>query len=129
MDYLRVFALLVLVNCFAIDDNNNNWQAFCHLELLDPSTSDREAFVVSNNNDKQQISHLKNVELEGLTQEGQDLSPAGYAPPGSCQLVHVVHLLRHAGCQPKAIASFACSGRCSSYVQVSLAHTCGHLRD
>lgn len=37
----------------------------------------------------------------------------------ACQLVHVAHLLRHVGCQPKAIASFACRGTCPSYVQVS----------
>ena len=38
----------------------------------------------------------------------------------SCQLVQVAHLLYHDGCQPKAIASFACAGLCPSYVQVSL---------
>lgn len=39
----------------------------------------------------------------------------------TCQMVHVAHLLHHIGCQPKAIASFACKGTCSSYVQVSYA--------
>lgn len=37
----------------------------------------------------------------------------------SCQLVQIVHLLHHNGCQPKAIESFACTGSCPSYVQVS----------
>lgn len=35
-----------------------------------------------------------------------------------CQMVRVAHILRHQGCQPKAIPSFACAGLCASYVQV-----------
>lgn len=38
----------------------------------------------------------------------------------TCQLMPIIHLLNQAGCEPKAIASFACSGACNSYVQVSL---------
>lgn len=30
----------------------------------------------------------------------------------------VIHVLKHPGCIPKAIPSFACIGKCSSYVQV-----------
>lgn len=37
----------------------------------------------------------------------------------TCQLVKIVHLLGKANCQPKAIASYACSGSCTSNVQVS----------
>ncbi|XP_044597826.1 otogelin-like protein, partial [Cotesia glomerata] len=36
-----------------------------------------------------------------------------------CQVTPVIHLLRYPGCLPKPIPSFACTGRCSSYLQVS----------
>ncbi|XP_076327688.1 bursicon-like [Tachypleus tridentatus] len=36
-----------------------------------------------------------------------------------CQLRPVIHVLKHSGCIPKPIPSFACQGTCSSYVQVS----------
>ncbi|RWS16401.1 mucin-5B-like protein, partial [Dinothrombium tinctorium] len=36
-----------------------------------------------------------------------------------CHLRPVIHLLKHPGCMPKPIPSFACQGSCSSYVQVS----------
>ncbi|KAL4716147.1 hypothetical protein ACJJTC_013924 [Scirpophaga incertulas] len=36
-----------------------------------------------------------------------------------CQMTPVIHVLRHPGCKPKAIPSFACIGKCTSYVQVS----------
>ncbi|KAM3964982.1 LOW QUALITY PROTEIN: cuticle-tanning hormone bursicon [Aphomia sociella] len=35
-----------------------------------------------------------------------------------CQMTPVIHVLQP-GCVPKAIPSFACIGKCSSYVQVS----------
>lgn len=35
-----------------------------------------------------------------------------------CQMTPVIHVLRHPGCKPKAIPSFACVGKCTSYVQV-----------
>ena len=36
-----------------------------------------------------------------------------------CQMTPVIHILKHPGCIPKAIPSFACIGKCSSYVQVT----------
>lgn len=36
-----------------------------------------------------------------------------------CQVTPVIHLLRYPGCLPKPIPSFACTGRCSSYLQVN----------
>ncbi|XP_023288144.1 bursicon [Orussus abietinus] len=36
-----------------------------------------------------------------------------------CQLTPVIHVLQYPGCIPKPIPSFACTGRCSSYLQVS----------
>ena len=36
-----------------------------------------------------------------------------------CHLTPVIHVLQHPGCIPKPIPSFACTGRCTSYVQVS----------
>lgn len=39
--------------------------------------------------------------------------------PASCQLAKVVLVLQRPGCQTKAISSYACTGSCPSYVQVS----------
>ncbi|XP_075213750.1 uncharacterized protein LOC142319958 [Lycorma delicatula] len=36
-----------------------------------------------------------------------------------CQVTPVIHVLQYPGCVPKPIPSFACTGRCSSYLQVS----------
>lgn len=36
-----------------------------------------------------------------------------------CQLTPVIHILQYPGCIPKPIPSFACMGKCTSYVQVS----------
>ena len=36
-----------------------------------------------------------------------------------CHLTPVVHVLEYPGCIPKPIPSFACAGKCTSYVQVS----------
>nr|CAD7592892.1 unnamed protein product [Timema genevievae] len=41
------------------------------------------------------------------------------APMEECQVTPVIHVLQYPGCVPKPIPSFACTGRCSSYVQVS----------
>lgn len=35
-----------------------------------------------------------------------------------CSLTPVIHVLQYPGCVPKPIPSFACIGRCGSYVQV-----------
>ena len=35
-----------------------------------------------------------------------------------CHLTPVIHVLQHPGCIPKPIPSFACTGVCTSYVQV-----------
>lgn len=35
-----------------------------------------------------------------------------------CQVTPVIHVLQYPGCVPKPIPSFACIGRCSSYLQV-----------
>ncbi|XP_040572364.1 bursicon [Lepeophtheirus salmonis] len=36
-----------------------------------------------------------------------------------CHLTPVIHVLEHPGCISKPIPSFACTGQCTSYVQVS----------
>ncbi|XP_011686010.1 PREDICTED: uncharacterized protein LOC105448870 [Wasmannia auropunctata] len=36
-----------------------------------------------------------------------------------CQPTKVIHFLQYPGCVPKPIPSYACRGRCSSYLQVS----------
>lgn len=61
---------------------------------------------------------LQNVEFESLPNSGKDKVEIDYQQ-STCQLVQIVHLLHQTGCQPKAIASFACFGSCQSYVQVS----------
>ena len=35
-----------------------------------------------------------------------------------CNLTPVFHVLQYPGCIPKPIPSFACMGKCTSYVQV-----------
>ena len=35
-----------------------------------------------------------------------------------CHLTPVIHVLQYPGCIPKPIPSFACAGKCTSYVQV-----------
>lgn len=40
-------------------------------------------------------------------------------PADECQVTPVIHILQQPGCIPKPIASYACMGRCTSYVQVS----------
>jgi len=37
-----------------------------------------------------------------------------------CQVTPVIHVLQYPGCVPKPIPSFACTGRCSSYLQVPI---------
>lgn len=37
-----------------------------------------------------------------------------------CSLTPVIHVLQYPGCVPKPIPSFACIGKCGSYVQVWL---------
>lgn len=37
-----------------------------------------------------------------------------------CQVTPVIHVLQYPGCVPKPIPSFACIGRCASYLQVML---------
>lgn len=37
-----------------------------------------------------------------------------------CQVTPVIHVLQYPGCVPKPIPSFACIGRCASYLQVRM---------
>lgn len=37
-----------------------------------------------------------------------------------CQVTPVIHILQQPGCIPKPIPSYACIGRCASYVQVKV---------
>ncbi|XP_047120629.1 bursicon-like [Schistocerca piceifrons] len=50
---------------------------------------------------------------------GAALAPERSSPADECQLTPVIHVLQYPGCVPKPIPSFACTGRCSSYLQVS----------
>lgn len=64
------------------------------------------------------LSELPNARFENTSKLSRDGHHGHQQAP--CQLVQVIHLLRHARCQPKAITSFACNGLCPSYVQVSI---------
>lgn len=46
--------------------------------------------------------------------DGKEVSRTG----DECQVTPVIHVLQYPGCVPKPIPSFACIGRCSSYLQV-----------
>nr|QDZ26128.1 bursicon-alpha [Sogatella furcifera] len=49
----------------------------------------------------------------------EDSKPAGAVSSDECQVTPVIHVLQYPGCVPKPIPSFACTGKCSSYLQVS----------
>jgi len=40
-----------------------------------------------------------------------------------CRITPVLHVLQSPGCSPMTIPSFACVGKCTSYVQVTLSLT------
>ncbi|XP_068226648.1 bursicon isoform X1 [Palaemon carinicauda] len=44
---------------------------------------------------------------------------SGITSADECSLTPVIHILSYPGCNSKPIPSFACQGRCTSYVQVS----------
>ncbi|XP_017771075.1 PREDICTED: bursicon [Nicrophorus vespilloides] len=50
--------------------------------------------------------------------QGKTLVQAANAAD-ECQVTPVIHVLQYPGCVPKPIPSFACIGRCASYLQVS----------
>ncbi len=50
------------------------------------------------------------------------LSASSPAWSDECHLTPVIHVLQYPGCTPKPIPSYACTGRCTSYVQVCTAH-------
>lgn len=81
----------------------------------------------SQEKDKKFLNVLENVEIENLpilnkqlTTSSNNIDNYHEYQHSTCQLVNIIHLLKHTGCQPKAISSFACSGSCSSYVQVRI---------
>jgi len=45
-------------------------------------------------------------------------SESTHSSVDECQVTPVIHVLQYPGCVPKPIPSFACTGRCSSYLQV-----------
>lgn len=50
-----------------------------------------------------------------LTQNSLQAKAAGSTD--ECQVTPVIHVLQYPGCVPKPIPSFACIGRCASYIQ------------
>ncbi|XP_052123109.1 bursicon isoform X2 [Frankliniella occidentalis] len=59
------------------------------------------------------------VAAAGAGAGGGDAAASGSTPNEECQVTPVIHVLQYPGCVPKPIPSFACTGRCSSYLQVS----------
>ncbi|XP_021966563.1 bursicon [Folsomia candida] len=47
------------------------------------------------------------------------LSSSGVVLGDDCRITPVLHVLQTPGCSPMTIPSFACVGKCTSYVQVS----------
>lgn len=90
---------------------------------LDQQNVDTKSFIpkwsVGRDSLDKLAQNMQQIELESLPNSRKESSSFEYIPPSVCQRVQIVHLLQQDGCQPKAIASFACSGACSSYVQVS----------
>lgn len=48
----------------------------------------------------------------------------GVVRADECSLTPVIHILSYPGCTSKPIPSFACQGRCTSYVQVGGGGVC-----
>ncbi|XP_053660505.1 calcium-binding protein 4-like [Anopheles marshallii] len=57
---------------------------------------------------------MPNERLGGVYQDG-----GSHYSGDDCQVTPVIHVLQYPGCVPKPIPSFACIGRCASYIQVS----------
>lgn len=139
MVHLLVYLLLSppLTLCYSIQDNQASSSS---LTTEDETRKMITKWLVSNKNIQ---SALNNQLRMALTSSGADSSPDSTdvdlqqvefeklpvsingdnlnfdLEHSSCQPVQIVHLLHHTGCQPKAIVSFACTGSCPSYVQVS----------
>ncbi|XP_050302650.1 bursicon [Anthonomus grandis grandis] len=47
------------------------------------------------------------------------MTVAAASSTDECQVTPVIHVLQYPGCVPKPIPSYACTGRCASYIQVS----------
>ncbi|KAJ8960665.1 hypothetical protein NQ314_006057 [Rhamnusium bicolor] len=56
------------------------------------------------------LTNNKNLQVDAASGSGST---------DECQVTPVIHVLQYPGCVPKPIPSFACIGRCASYIQVS----------
>merc|ERR1712106_3436 len=65
------------------------------------------------------LHHQASMALITLTTLVVPLFLAANVNADECHLTPVIHVLQYPGCVPKPIPSFACTGRCTSYVQVS----------
>ncbi|XP_072383679.1 partner of bursicon-like [Diabrotica undecimpunctata] len=75
------------------------------------------------------LSHCYDPDGVRLTAEGNNAMDVKLREPSECkcfkcgidecQVTPVIHVLQYPGCVPKPIPSFACIGRCASYLQVS----------
>lgn len=120
---------LHLIQCYSIQDDRNAASRLTEDEVQRTLTN----WLMSNKNTQSALNNmrltssditptavdLQQVEFERIPASINEDSLNFDLQHSSCQLVQIVHLLHHSGCQPKAIVSFACTGSCPSYVQVS----------
>lgn len=73
---------------------------------------------ITGDNGKEQlrIRYTSFFEVNDIVIPTADISRIG----DDCQVTPVIHVLQYPGCVPKPIPSFACVGRCASYIQVRL---------
>lgn len=55
-----------------------------------------------------------------LSSLNNKIAVEGASSADECQVTPVIHVLQYPGCVPKPIPSFACTGRCASYIQVNM---------
>lgn len=120
--YEKLICLLVILcSLNYLSATSNGFTNTIAKLLFEPSSSGSGEFITNGNGQFRELNEIRQADknvaggtnisfVQSINSLGQHRS--------ACQLVHVAHLLRHVGCQPKAIASFACRGTCPSYVQV-----------
>lgn len=96
----------------------------------DTTTDDRNRYVCLRSNYFPEKIKTRDTDVDGpisvllvavwssLPFANGDRSIQSSVASDNCQVTPVIHVLQYPGCVPKPIPSFACAGRCSSYLQV-----------
>lgn len=110
---LIVTSLLDVVSLSQINNPDNSVNLLSSWILADNSAS--STLMPTSDLRKSEAANIESLgTLEALTTDLDNQN--------NCQLTQVIHILKHAGCHPKEIQSYACSGSCPSYVQVSIVY-------